>query len=323
MSITRTPRPSPDRGVSTSSQAALIENIVEGLAMDVLRRESFLGKIANTKALKKLEQFGDTITFRVLNPPTVGQYVVDQDTVSQRVTGTNFNVTVDQAWYTQFVADPIDIMEINLPLMEELARQMALAHASNEYSVVVAKLLVATYGATVMSYLGQVPGTIAYAGTVPTNVASTTRTDPDYIIKSFLAARKAYNKLAIPKAGRYAMVNSDVEEIILNSDQFTYWVSGEGNKPAIEEGDFSMRVAGFDIIVTDEIPTTTYSGQTNIAQCILGHANGFGFVRQLQETELAFKLQNSFERASRQLDVFGAGFSDSRLFGSLPIKVAA
>jgi len=323
MTITRTPRPTVDTGLDATSQGKLIEQIVEGLAMDVLRRESFLGKIANTKALKKLENFGDTITFRVLAPPTVSQYVIDQQLVPQVITGTNFSITVNQAWYTYFTVDPIDIKEINVPLMEETARQMALGHSQNEYSVVVAGLIALVYAANVMSYLGQVPGTIAYSPTVPTSVSSTSRADADYIIKYFIAARKAYNKLAIPRAGRYAMINSDVEEILLNSDQFTYWVSGEGNKVAIEQGDFGMRVAGFDCIVTDEIPTaTTYGGQANIAQCVLGHVNGLGFIRQLQETDLNFKLQTSFDRASRQLDVFGFGLSDSRLMGAMPLKVA-
>lgn len=323
MAITRTPRPTPDTGVDATSQGKLIEQIVEGLAMDVLRRESFLGKIANTKALKKLESFGQSITFRVLNPPTVGQYVIDQDLVPQVIGSNNFTISVDQAWYTFFTIDPIDIKEINVPLMEETARQMALGHAQNEYSVVTAGLIALVYAASVMSYLGQVPGTVAYNPTVPTSVASTSRTDPDYIVKQFITARKAYNKLAIPKAGRYCMINSDVEEILLNSDQFTYWVSGETNKKEIENGDWGMRVAGFDCIVTDEIPTaSTYGGQSNIAQCVLGHINGLGFIRQLQETELNFKLQKSFDRASRQLDVFGYGLSDSRLMGAMPIKVA-
>ena len=80
--------------------------------------------------------------------------------------------------------------------------------------------------------------------------------------------------------------------------------------------------AGFDIIVTDEITTGTYGGQSNIAQCVLGHQNGLGFIRQLMETDVNFKLQTKFSRGIRQLDVFGYGLSDSRLMGALPIKVA-
>ena len=323
MSITRTPRPTPDTGVTAVSQALLIEQIVEGLAMDVLRRESFLGKIANTKALKRLQEFGDTITFRVLNPPTVEEYVIDQDLVPQTITGTHFSVTVDNAYYVYYTIDPIDLKQINVPLMEEMARQMALAHAENEYALVVAGLITSVYGATQMTYLGQVPGTVAYQPAVPSAVAATDRTDGDYIIRQFIAARKVYNQNAIPRPGRYAIINSDVEEILLNSDQFTYWVSGEGNRKAIEEGDFGMRVAGFDCIVSDYIPTSaTYGGQSNIAQCILGHVNGLGFIRQLQDTDINFKMQSKFDRAARQLDVFGFGLSDSRLMGAEPIKVA-
>lgn len=322
MSISRSVQTPPPYGLTNADQPYLIENIVEGLAMDVLRRESFLGKISNTKALKKLEQFGDTITFRVLNPPTVSAYVTDQALTAQMVTGSNFSVTVNQAWYAYFVVDPIDIKQINLPLMEELARQMALAHAQNEYTVVLAGAIATIYGAAVMAYLGQVAGTVAYNPNVPTFVSSPDRTDPDYIINQFLALRTAYNKLGIPKTGRYCMINSDVEQIVLASDQMVYWVNGEGNKKAIEDGDYGMRLAGFDLIVSDDIPTAAYGGQQNICQGISGHVNGLGFVRQLQETELSFKLQTSFERASRQLDVFGYGFSDSRLMGAQPLKVA-
>jgi hypothetical protein len=322
MAITRTV-PSAATGIPAASQTTLIEEIVEGLAMDVMRRESFLGKIANTEAMKKLESFGDQITFRVLNPPTVSPYLVNMDIVPEQITGTNFNVTVNNAFYAFPTIDPIDVKEINLPLMSNIARMMADAHAENEYLVVVAGLIATVYSASVMSYEGQVPGTVAYNPPVPTFVSDTDRTNTQgYIINQFLSARKAYNQLAIPKKGRYAMINSDVEQILLQSDQFTYQINGEQNRKAIEEGDFGIRVAGFDIIVTDAIPTATYAGVTNVCQGILGHQNGLGFIRQLMETEINFKLQTKFSRGARQLDVFGFGLSDSRYMGALPLKVA-
>jgi hypothetical protein len=322
MAIGRTV-PTANTGIPAASQALLIENIVEGLAMDVMRRESFLGKISNTEALKKLENFGDQITFRVLNPPTVSPYTVNMDIVPETVTGNNFAITVDNAFYAYPTIDPIDIKEINLPLVSNLARMMADAHAENEYLTVIAGLITTIYGASTMSYEGQTPGTVAYNPTVPTFVSSTSKTNAaEYIIHQFLAARKAYNQMAIPRKGRYAIVNSDVEMILMMCDQFTYQINGEQNKKAIEDGDFGIRVAGFDIIVSDAIPTGPYGGQTNIAQCILGHQNGLGFIRQLMETEIGFKMQTKFSRGMRQLDVFGFGLSDSRYMGAMPLKVA-
>jgi hypothetical protein len=313
---------SPSGGVTDASQPYLIENIVEGLAMEIMRRESFLNRICNTQAMKKLTEFGQMITFRVLNPPAVKAYTVNQKLVVDTVTGTNFSLTVDNSWYSYPVIDPIDLKQINVDLLGNLARMMADAHAENEYSIVVAAMITAIFGATQMAYHGQTPGTVAYGGATPINPVSTDRTDSDYIIKYFLSAQKRYNQMAVPKKGRYALVNSDVNEILLLSDQFTYNIGGEGNKKLIEEGEGSIRVAGFDIYVTDEIPTTTYGGVANIAQVILGHQNGAAFVRQLLETEIGFKLQDQMGRAMRTLDVFGFGLSDSRLMGYLPLKVA-
>ena len=309
-------------GLLTASQPFLIENVVEGLTMEIMRRESLLNRICNTQAMKKLTEFGQQVTFRVLNPPPVHAYTVNQTLSVDTTSGTNFSLTVDNAFYTFPVIDPIDLKQINVDLMGNLARVMADAHAENEYAVVIAAMISSIYGATQMAYHGQTPGTIAYGPAVPSAIATTDRTDDDYIIKAFLTAQKRYFQMGVPKKGRYALVNSDVYEILLLSDQFTYNVSGEGNRKGIEDGDATMRVAGFDIHVTDEIPTTTYGGQTNIAQCILGHQNGAAFVRQLMETEIGFKMQTQMGRAMRQLDVFGFGLSDSRLMGSLPIKVA-
>ena len=322
MAITRTV-PSQNTGIPAASQALLIEEIVEGLAMDVLRRESYLGVIANTQAMKKLENYGDQITFRVLNPPTVLPYAANMDIVPELVTGNNFTVTVNQAFYCYPTIDPIDLKEINLPIASEIARMMADTHAENEYLTVIAGLISTVYAASTMAYEGQVPGTVAYNPAVPSFVASTDRTNvSDYIINMFFNARKVYNQMAVPKKGRYAIVNSDVEQILLMSDQFTYQVAGRGNVQMIENGDFGLRVAGFDIIVSDAIPTATYGGQSNIAQCILGHKSGLAFVRQLMETEINFKLQTKMSRGSRSLDVFGFGLNDSRMFGALPVKVA-
>ena len=190
MAITRTV-PTAPTGIPAASQALLIEEIVEGLAMDVMRRESFLGRIANTEALKKLENFGDQITFRVLNPPTISPYLVNMDIVPEQVTGTNFTVTVDNAFYAFPTIDPIDIKEINLPLMSNIARMMADAHAENEYLVVIAGLITTVYSAQVMTYESQTPGSVAYNPAVPTFVSSTDRTDTQaYIINQFLSARK-------------------------------------------------------------------------------------------------------------------------------------
>ena len=314
--------PTQNTGIPAASQALLIEEIVEGLTMDVMRRESYLGKIANTEALKKLEQFGDQITFRVLNPPPIQPYYANMDLVPTVTTGTNFTVQVNNAFYAYPTLDIVDIKEINLPLMSQIARMMADAMAENEYLVVVAGLITTVYGAPTMVYEGQTPGTVAYNPPVPNYVSSTDRTDPDYIINQFLAARKAYNQMAIPRKGRYAMVNSDVEQILLQSDQFTYQINGERNAKMIEDGDFSMRVAGFDIIVTDAIPTATYGGVSNICQGVLGHVNGLGFVRQIMETDINFKMQTKAGRACRTFDVFGYGLSDSRYMGAFPLKVA-
>lgn len=321
MVITRTATP-PAYGLEDASQALLIEERVEGLAMDIMRRESFLNRICNTNTMQPLKDFGQTITFRVLNPPPVKPATVNMTLVPDDITGTHFSLTVDHAYYTFPVADPIDIKQINLPLLSEIARQMAEAHMENEYAVVVAGLIVTIYAASEMAYHGQIPGTVAYNPTVPTSAVTTDRTSEDYIIKYFLDAQKRYTQMAVPKKGRYALVNSDVNEILVLSDQFTYNIGGEGNKKIIEEGDGNLRVAGFDIYVTDEIPTATYSGQTNIAQCILGHQNGAAFVRQLMETDINFKMQTTFGRAHRELDVFGFGLSDSRYMGALPLKVA-
>ena len=313
---------SPHGGVLDASQPYLIENVVEGLAMEIMRRESLLNRICNTQAMKKLTEFGQMITFRVLAPPPVHAYTVNQEMTVDTTSGTNFSLTVDNAFYTYPVIDEIDLKEINIDLLGNLARLMADGHAENEYSVVIAALIASVYGATQMAYHGQVPGTVAYTPSVPTSAASTDRTDDAYIISQFLAAKKRYNQMAVPKKGRYALVNSDVEEIITLSDQFTYNISGEGNKKVIEEADGNLRIAGFDIYVTDEIPTTTYGGQTNIAQCILGNQQGAAFVRQLMMTDIGFKMEKQMGRAMRQLDVFGFGLSDSRMMGSLPIKVA-
>lgn len=324
MAIAGRPHADATDGLTDAAQAKLVENVVAGLTYDKLYRDSFLSRICNTEALKPLEKFGDTITFRVLKPGTVNPYTVNEDIVPSTASGDNFSVSVDRAFYTFQTLDAVDIKQINLPLMQKLSDRLAADLAEKEYTEVIAGIITSIYGATIMSAYGeQVPGRIYYKPSTPAAAATTTRTDATYLIKQFLAARKAGNKLGIPKKGRYALVNSDVEEILINCDQFTYNISGSQNAKAIEEGDFGLRIAGFDIIVTDEIPTAaTFDSQTNIAKCVLGHQDGLGFIRQITESDINFKMERRFGRGCRQLEVFGFGFNDTRLFGSFPIKVA-
>jgi hypothetical protein len=322
MAITRSPRPSPDTGVTDAGQLAWIENIVEGLAFDTMRRESVIDRIANTDVMAPLEKFGQSITFRVLYPVDVKAYVMNQDLVPDTVSGTSFSLTVDHAYYAFPTLDPIDMKQINLPLMNQIAKNLAEAHKENEMNVILPAILTTVYAATAMDYHGQVPGTVCYQPDTPSVAASKDRTDDSYIIKQFISARKAVKqKLGSFPKGMYAVVNSDVEEILLNCDQSTFQVSGESNRKAIEDGDFGMKVAGFDLIFTDAISTATYDNQTDICQGFIGHKRGLGFVRQLMETDINFKMWTKFSRGCRQLDVFGHGLSDSRYFGALPIKV--
>ena len=322
--VTRSPRPSPDSGLTDAGQLLLQHNAVaQGLTFDILRRESFLSQISNTEALAPLEKYGQTITFRVLNPPAVKAYIMNQKLVPDTIGGTNFSVTVDRAYYVYPTIDKIDLKQVDIPFLQSTAKSMADAHLENEYQVVVAGLVTMVYAASEMVYHGQIPGTVFTNPAVPTSAITTDRTDADYIIGYFLKARKAANKMGVPKRGRYAMINSDVEEILLKSDQFTYNISGNQNAKAIEAGEFGLKIAGFDIIVTDEIPTGTYGGQSNIAQCVLGHKNGLGFIRQISETNIAFDVPETFQKGSTQLDVFGFGWSDSRYFGAMPLKIDA
>ena len=308
-------------GVTDASQPYILENIVEGLAMDVLRRESMIDKICNTNAMRKLTEYGQSVTFRVLNAPSVKAYVINQDMVYDETSGVNFTLTVDNAFYAFPIIDGVDLKQINLPLVQELSRMIADAHKEKEYQVVVADMITSIYGASAMSYLGQTPGTVFYSPTTHTQAASTDRTDSDYIINYFLAAQKAARRLLGKQRGMYALVNGDVWEILAKSDQMTNNISGGSNKGVIEQGnDNGMVIAGFEIIVTDEIPTATYDGQTNIAKCIIGHKNGAAFCRQLMDTKI-IEPEKRTGKALRSLDVFGFGLSDSRLMGALPIKV--
>ena len=326
MTIARPANPGATDGLNNAGQSALMENIVGGLAIDKMNRESYLTRISNTEALKALEQFGESITFRVLKPGTVRAYTTYTDLVPDSSTGVNFSVTVDRAFYSFTTLDIVDMKQINLPLLQKIADRLGEDHLENEYKEVCAALVTAIYGATQMAAYGeQDPARVYYkpnALTVNPAAVSTTRTDANYIIKKFLAARKRANQMGVPKKGRFAMVNSDVEEILLNCDQLTYNVSGQGNKNAIEDGEFGIKIAGYDIIVTDEIPTATVDTATNVAQCLLGHRDGFGFVRQIMETDFNFKMERRFGRGTRQLNVFGFGFNDKRLWGALPLKVA-
>ena len=324
MTVSRKTIAATDGGLDATGQGNLIEQIVGGLTYDKMYRESFLSRIANTEALKALEKFGDQITMRVIKPGAVRAYTVNADAVPDNTTGDKFTINVDRAFYSFTMLDIVDEKQINLPLMQKIAERFAADHAEKEYTEVVASIITTIYGATVMAAYGeQVPGHIYFKPATPSAAATTTRADANYIIKKFLAARKAANRLGVPRKGRFALVNSDVEEILLNCDQFVYNTSGESNKKAIEDGEFGIKVGGYDIIVTDEIPTTgTYDTQTNIAQCVLGHADGFGFVRQISETDIGFKMERRFGRAARQLNVYGFGFNDTRLWGTLPVKVS-
>lgn len=117
----------------------------------------------------------------------------------------------------------------------------------------------------------------------------------------FKAARRELNRKNVPDAGRVAIINSDLEDPLLDYDSKFTEADKIGTNRAVLEATIG-RLLGFNIIRTDHLP----GNLTDQAQAVFGHINSMAFVDQIQKSE-AMRAENSFSDRLRGLHVYGGG----------------
>lgn len=325
-----------------------IPQVWTGLVMELFWENSILAKICNTDIEEPIKRGGGEAIIRQRPPITINDWIVNQDLQFSPLADTAITIPIKYAKYAAAQLDSVDIAQMDLDLMQIVAEDMNNQHMETETNVVIQALtaqLIANLNTATAGVNYGVENIVApgadpvnrYKGTVYLNTSASTPTrynssnftpDPNYIVRQITHARTILNRKRVPMAGRFLIVPPIVEDMLILSDQATWNVSGKVDK-VVEEGEYGLRVAGFDIIVSNFITQTTFDagvgagGQADAGNwtgypCLMGLKKGYAFARQITEVDIGFDMAfKTFGKGLKTLNVFGAGISNWSASGIL------
>lgn len=280
---------------SLMNDTAWIEEVWDGMFLERWYAESVLPRFCNTKTLDKIKNVGQVLNFRIEPSAAVVPHVKDQPIAWQTIKAEKRQISVDYAYSGAYRLDKMDKAQLgSLPVMQKVADSITKAHAEKENEVFFSSLALLNYNPLNTVDLS---GTAAITGT---------RGSANYAISQLAKMRTHFNRRRVPKKGRFVIVPPEVEEILIQSDQATFNISGEGNKKAIEDGEWGVKICGFDVIVSEFVPGDGLSAATAF-KCLCGFQGAIGFGRQVTEMETGIKLQDYYGEGIRALNSFGFG----------------
>lgn len=218
--------------------------------------------------------------------------------------GTDGTLIVDQFKAFYIAVDDVDAVQADIPLLDQYMQRTA-----RNLAVVLDDFASSKFTAAVLA--ANTIGTDAAPVTVK---ADGTGTYTPY--KFCVEARRLLQKQSTPGTDRWMVINSDLEAQFLNDSQFTQGGGGIGDAAVVRNGTLG-RIAGFDVLVTESIPSSPGSGATPVAnrKVIFGDGNySLTWADQIVKTEPE-RLQGQFGDAVKGLSVYGAKVVEAESYG--------
>lgn len=244
--------------------------------------------VSNTDYVGEISAFGDQVHIPSIGDPTVSTYTKNTNlSAVETLSDADQVLIIDQAKSVNFQVDAIDKKQNMADAMSEAVRRAGyqLAKAADTF-------MASKY--TDISATNQT-GTDASPITGGWGTAGTLMYDRLVDMKVQLDAAD------VDQEGRFAILPPWGHGYLLKDARFV----GNGTAPnddVLKNGSVG-RAAGFDILVTNQVPNTAGSPATKY-KIIAGHPSAWSFVPQIVESE-TFKPELRFGTGYKALYVFG------------------
>jgi len=192
------------------------------------------------------------------------------------------SLSIDQSDYFNFAVDDVDRIQGNPDVMDAAMNEAAYAIANKADQ---------------------------YIASLYTDVSAINRKGDDTTPISISSSTDAYDKLVdlstlltkqnVPVPGRWIIVPPEYENYLLKDLRFV----GYGTQPNLERltNGIIGRAAGFDILVSNNVPNTSSAKYKIIA----GHRMAWSYANQVNQLE-AYRPEKRFGDAMKGLHLYGA-----------------
>ena len=233
--------------------------------------------VVNRNYEGEIRNGGDTVRVRSISRPTISTYTKGGTLTYEQLTDAQRALTVDQQKSFSFVVDDIDKAQ-NGGAMQEAADEAAYG-LRDLADQMVAALYTGAQTANQIGTVSVTTGDIAYT--------------------QLLALKTKLDEANVPDEGRWAIVPSWYEGLLLNNDKFVR-VDASGTDEGLRNGRIG-RAAGFTVLMSNNAPLVTGDDYAVMA----GVPGAISYAEQIVEME-ALRLQTTFGTGVRGLHVYGA-----------------
>jgi hypothetical protein len=254
--------------------AKLLVAYRNSLVYEALVNRDYEGEIA---------EYGDTVRITNIGRPTIWNYTPNQSIpAAEQVNDAQRTLVVDQAKGFNFAVDDID---------KRQARGNVVTQSMTE----------AAYGLAnqVDQYISAFYTSIQSANQLGAKTVSSAANATDALSNVLIPMKVRLDKANVPTQGRVAIVSPDFHGALLQDNRFLR-ANESGTTDSLRNG-FVGRAVGFDILLSNQTPTTTGTDSVIIA----GTNAAITFAEQLTEIE-PYRPQDKFADAVKGLTLYGA-----------------
>lgn len=263
--------------------------------------------VANTDFQGTLAQMGDTVHVGTIGRPTVRAYDKTEDLITEDVDVTTSDLVVDQGAYFNFRVNDVDALQAAGPLKDPAMAEAAIGLRDSVDTYAGSTLAAGVLAANKLGNVEVVDGTDK-PGTGQVSAWTV-----------LLKLRAKLNAKSVPTEGRYVIIDSDFEAALLHDDRFVR-VDASGTSDGLRNG-IVGRVLGFDVLVSNNAPTTGSAG-TLRSTIIAGVPAAYSMVTQINKVE-ATREEKRFADIVKGLMIYGSKVFRPEGLASANIQVKA
>lgn len=249
--------------------------------------------VVNRKYEGTIAQQGDTVHVSSIERPTISKYDKSADLVVEDLTDTSTDLLIDQGDYFAFRVNDVDKVQAAGDFESPATQEAGVGLKESVDSYIAGLFEPAALPANKLGRVTIVDG--------KPELATVGQIDAYTVL---VKLSEKLNKKSVPKAGRYAAIPAEMLSCLLLDDRFVN-LERIGNTDGLLNGQVG-RAAGFDILVSNNIPTVGGSGANKNDQVVIaGIADAVSFANQINQVE-AFREQKRFADVVRGLNIYGA-----------------
>jgi hypothetical protein len=259
--------------------------------------ETFLYQITTTKYSGEITKKGDSVVIATRPTVTISDYDKGQEINWQLLESEPVTMTVDRAKSFAFLMDTIDFTQI-----EDAASKLKEAEEDSSEQmaeVIETALLADVYVDAHASNKGTAAGAKYGLFNLGTTGAPVVVTEHN-VLNIFNQMTGVANEQNWPKSGRWAVIPSWMDSIIMDSDLKPVSVSGDSTS-LIRSGMIG-KIGLWSVYSTNLYTSVTDSGY-ECFNMIFGHESAIGFVSQLVKVEYHEQFENTFAKGMKGLNV--------------------